>query len=297
MNFYARVLASLKKTGQLAQTDSVLVVAGGASDRDALVAAGIADGTISNVDYHGGARNYEPYPWRRLDGENLDLPDESYDWVVVHAGLHHFAIPARGVCEMLRVARKGIVCIEARDSLLMRLAVRAGITSDYELEPAFLSDGTGGGYRNGPIPNFVYRWTEREFEKTVCSFAPTHRHKFFYDYGFSVPTQRYSMLSNPVRRLAGGLIALLAGIAVTIAPRQGNQFAFGAIKNVSRQPWLTDTLAFDKAYLRHKYDKHRRAGQNSKLAFLCHRLHAISSTAAADTSAVTAAFGGGLNCH
>jgi ubiquinone/menaquinone biosynthesis C-methylase UbiE len=263
MNFYARVLASLRKQGHLADTDSVLVVAGGSTDRDVMVETGIKDATVSNVDYHGGARNYDPYPWKRLDGEQLELPDESFDWVVVHAGLHHFAIPARGVCEMLRVARKGILCIEARDSLLMRFAVKVGITSDYELEPVFLSEGTGGGYRNGPIPNYVYRWTEREFEKTVCSFAPAHRHKFFYDYGFSVPLQRYSMLSNPLRRLAGRTIALLAGIAVAIVPRQGNQFAFGVVKNETRQPWLTESLEFDKAYLSKKYDKRRRASQKA----------------------------------
>ena len=46
-----------------------------------------------------------------------------------------------GVCEMFRVTRQGILCIEARDSLLMRLAVRVGLTAEFELESAFLTEG------------------------------------------------------------------------------------------------------------------------------------------------------------
>ena len=42
--------------------------------------------------------------------------------------------------------------------------------------------GTGyrfGGQRNTPIPNYVYRWTRREVEKTVLAFAPVAKHRFF----------------------------------------------------------------------------------------------------------------------
>jgi hypothetical protein len=46
-------------------------------------------------------------------------------------------------------------------------------------------------------------------------------------------------------------------------PRQGNQFAFGVVKNETRQPWLTESLEFDKAYLSKKYDKRRRASQKA----------------------------------
>lgn len=257
MDFYRRVLLSLRRKGQLNDTDTVLVVGGGTTDRDAMVAAGLANVTISNVDYHAGERQYAPFEWRRLDGEQLEAGDGSYDWAIIHAGLHHMASPARGVCEMLRVARKGILCIEARDSLVMRMATRLGLSSDYELEPAFLSGGAIGGYRNGPIPNYVYRWTEREFEKTVYSYAPTHRHTFFYEYGFNVPAQRFAMARSPLLRAAGRLLAWLAKIGVAVMPRQGNQFAMGVLKNTSRQPWLLESLQFDPEYLAHKYDRTR----------------------------------------
>jgi hypothetical protein len=167
------------------------------------------------------------------------------------------AIPAVGVCEMFRVSRKGILCLEARDSLLMRLAAKTGLSAEHELEPAFLSEEAVGGYRNGPIPNYVYRWTEREFEKTVCSYAPTHRHSFFYAYGYSVPGQRFAMARNPIYRLLGRSLSSAIKAAEIVIPKQGNQFAFGALKNVSLQPWLTESLGFKKEYLAGKYDKNR----------------------------------------
>lgn len=257
MYLYQRILMSLEKQGALAPEDAVLVVAGGSHDRDMMHAAGLKNVTISNLDYHAGETQYAPYPWQRLDGESLELPDDSFDWVVVHAGLHHMAIPARGVCEMFRVARKGILCIEARDSLLMRVAVKLGLTGEHELEPAFLTDGTLGGYRNGPIPNFIYRWTEREFEKTVRSFAPTHEHTFFYGYAYRFPLQRFAMSRSLPYRLLGRVTQQCIRVLEFVVPKQGNQFAFGAIKNTQLQPWLTQELKVSNEYLNLRYDKAR----------------------------------------
>jgi SAM-dependent methyltransferase len=257
MHIYPRVLRSLKDRGWITGTDTVLVVAGGDFDRQSMQEAEVTNVTISNLDYHEGIHDYAPYEWKRLDAEKLELDDNSYDWVVVHAGLHHLAVPALGVCEMFRVARRGILCFEARDSLLMKLAIRFGLTTEYELEPAFLTSGSHGGYRNGPIPNYVYRWKEREFEKVVNSYAPTHRHTFFYDYAFQVPAERFKMAKSPLYRFAGLAIARLAGVAETIVPRQCNRFAFGVLKNTSVQPWLTADLRFDDSSMAGKYDKTR----------------------------------------
>lgn len=255
MHIYPRVLRSLIGRGLIKDTDSVLVLAGGTFDRQTMLDAKLTNVTISNLAYHDGQGDYAPYEWRRLDAEKIEVDDESYDWVVINAGLHHLAVPAMGVCEMFRVARKGILCIEARDSVLMKFAVSVGLTADYELEPAFLSDGSFGGFRNGPIPNYVYRWTEREFEKVINSFAPTHRHTFFYDYGYHVPVQRFAMARNRFYRFLGVAIPRLTKFAETVLRKQGNQFAFGASKNSSLQPWLTPDLKFKASSMSKKYDK------------------------------------------
>jgi SAM-dependent methyltransferase len=255
MEIYLRTLRALKRRAFISNADTILVMAGGEHDRKSMLQAELQNVTISNLMPHAGLTEYKPYEWIRLDCENIEAGDSSFDWVVIHAGLHHLAVPQLGVAEMFRVARKGILCFEARDSTLMRAAVRMGLTDDYELESAFLSGGAFGGYRNGPIPNFVYRWTEREFEKTINSFAPTHTHTFFYEYGFRIPSQRFAMSKSAWYRGMGLVLAKLARSCELLIPKQGNQFAFGALKNVKVKPWLHDDMSFDGSFLSKKYDK------------------------------------------
>ncbi len=66
------------------------------------------------------------------DAERLPFPDASVDFVFVHDGLHHLSDAYRGVREMLRVARRAIILAEPADAALTRLAVRLGISGQYE---------------------------------------------------------------------------------------------------------------------------------------------------------------------
>lgn len=247
---------ALDKVG-IAQTDTVLVVCGGGYDRDALTHIGIKDAAISNLDYHGGDKDMSPFKWEYLDAEAINREDNTADWVVVHAGLHHCGSPHKALCEMLRVARKGVVVIEARDSLLMRLAVRFGLTVDFETEPALLTNGQSGGYRNTKIPNYIYRWTEREFEKTTHSFQPQFIFSFNYQYGYRLPVQRMAMSRSPVKKLAVIGLNSAKRILEILLPKQGNNFAMIARKNGAIQPWLVMTageLTVDLEVLRKAYD-------------------------------------------
>jgi ubiquinone/menaquinone biosynthesis C-methylase UbiE len=258
MSFYIKCLSVLKNSSVLNTGDSVLVMAGGPTDRACLLEAGFGNVVISNLEQQERPGEYEPYRWMCLDAERIDLGDGTFDWVVVHAGLHHLSVPAAGVCEMFRVARKGIVCFEARDSWAMRLARRLALTSDYELEPAFLSGGTTGGYRNGPIPNYVYRWTEREFEKVIKSYHPAFRVDFRYFYGLQVPLQRFAMARSALFRSAGHVLNGLSRLLPYLLPRQGNQFAMVALKTSILQPWLTNdggTVRFCQDAMSKKYDR------------------------------------------
>lgn len=257
---YDRVLASIGTRGWISKTDSVLVLAGGLHDRECLLKAEFQNVTISNLQPHLGVTEYAPYKWLALDAERIDLPDNSFDWAVIHAGLHHMGVPAMGVCEMFRVARKGIICMEARDSVCMRAAVAVGLTNDYELESVYLTRGKSGGYRYGPIPNYVYRWTEREFEKVIKTYAPSHQHKFFFKHAYEVPVERLAMARHPLLRVAGFVIGRIVWLAQVLAPKQGNLFAFGVLKNVDRQPWLDENLRFRDSYLAKKYDREKYPG-------------------------------------
>src|ERR1051326_3514810 len=97
----------------------LLVAAGGAADRDVLRSLDFSDVTISNI-ADAPPADYEPYRHEVHDVEALDVDDSSFDWAIVRAGLHHCRSPHRGLLELYRVARRGILALESRDSALVR---------------------------------------------------------------------------------------------------------------------------------------------------------------------------------
>jgi hypothetical protein len=212
----------------------ILVSCGGPVDRDTLVGLGFTDVTITNLDERMMGDEYAPYQWRHEDAEALTLPADSYDWGLVHHGLHHCASPHQALGELLRIGRRGAIAFEARDSLLVRAGVRLGLVEEYEVTAVAGNGGRWGGVRNGPIPNHVYRWTEREVQKTVRSALPGYEHDVRFAYGVRVPSERLGD-----RRLVRAAQAL-APIAGLVARRQGNEFAFIVHKNVRPQPWLRE---------------------------------------------------------
>ena len=106
------------------------------------------------------------------------MEDSSYDYCVAHASIHHSSQPHRAITEMYRVA-KGILLIESNDSLLMRIAVKLKLAEEYEVS-AVKNGSTG--VDETYIPNYVYRWTEREIEKLIKSFKPNLNHEIIFKY-------------------------------------------------------------------------------------------------------------------
>ena len=49
----------------------------------------------------------------------------------------------------------------------MKLAVKLNLAHQYETQAVFFNDMKTGGLNNKEIPNFVYRWTEREVYKLI----------------------------------------------------------------------------------------------------------------------------------
>ena len=75
--------------------------------------------------------------------------------------------------------------IEVNDSIISRLACKLGFSEEYELS-AVKKNITSGGVDNSNIPNYVYRWTEREIIKLIKSFEPKIKHKIKFDYGYHI---------------------------------------------------------------------------------------------------------------
>lgn len=226
--FYRDVLRKLISAGLLSTADTVLVVCGGPLDEAVMREVGFASYVISGLD--GAAE--------RQDAERLTFADGSFDVVIAHAGLHHCHSPHRALLEMYRVARKAAIAFEARDSLLMRTAVRLGLTVDYEID-SVTADGKGGVAESG-VPNFVYRWTEREVFKAIASFDPRREPKIEFFYDLRLPILRFERSGNRTMRRIGAMIAPLSRLFAVALPSQCNEFAFAVAKTGERHPWIRD---------------------------------------------------------
>ena len=103
--FVLKVFEELLTDNVLATTSSLLVVAGGAAERDLFELLKMQKATITNLDTGQVNDALYPYEWDYQDAQSLTYVDKSYDWVVVVDGLHHCASPHRALTEMYRCCR------------------------------------------------------------------------------------------------------------------------------------------------------------------------------------------------
>lgn len=230
-DFVERVLQSNLDRGVLTLDSSILAVCAGNADEALFADLGFTNVTLTNIDVVTGNAMHgtqnESTAWRAADVQALDFDDQSFDLAFVSDGLHHCRSPHRAVTEMYRVARRGVLVIESRDSLAMRAAVKLGLTWHYEFNPRLLSTRTNGGVDFGPVPNYVYRWTEREFEKLLCTYDPEHDLRFCYYHDLALPGR---MATNPVLSTARAVFR-------AVMPRQGNSFGLLALRG-ELKPYL-----------------------------------------------------------
>jgi SAM-dependent methyltransferase len=218
----------------------VLVIGGGEDDLEILSAVGFREIVLSNL--KTGELS--------LDAEDIQLPDDSYPIVFAHAVLHHCRCPQKAVGEMVRIARQHLFFLEPNDSLALRLLVRLKLSFPYELAAVAANDYMHGGMRNGPIPNYIYRWTGREVEKCVAAYHPERRIDVRARPYWDFYVNEYELLCRKESRVAKlaetmgprNLIRLLsmAQAALNMLPplrAQGNKF-FCAISKRELQPWI-----------------------------------------------------------
>jgi SAM-dependent methyltransferase len=222
--FYLGTLLRLVGSGAISLSDRVLVVCGGPLDHDVVLRAGFREFVITGMDAE-----------TRQDAERLSYPDGAFDVVIVHAGLHHCFSPHRALLECYRVARRAVIAFESRDSLLMRAAVFLGLTLAYETN-SITPDGRGGVAETG-IPNFIYRWTEREVQNVIASYDPVRAPNIRFFYDFRVPVQRLAQSGRTALRAIALCIEPFSRLIAAIAPRQCNEFAFAVFKNGPLHQW------------------------------------------------------------
>jgi SAM-dependent methyltransferase len=222
------------------RSQPILVIGGGQEDLDILSACGFERIVLSNIDSSE----------MDLDAENIGLPDDSYPVVFAHAVLHHCRSPHKAVGEMVRVSQKHVLFVEPNDSWSLRLLARTGFSFPYELAAVADNGYSRAGMRNGPVPNFIYRWTGHEVEKCVSAYQPERRmciraypYWDFYVNEEELLLRKESRVATLARNLGPGNMVkglrFSQGLLNLLAPvrSQGNKF-FCAISKEDLQPWI-----------------------------------------------------------
>jgi SAM-dependent methyltransferase len=228
-------------------------------DKSVLENSGYTSVVISNLDERMIGSEFAPFGWKYENAESLSFDDESFDYVVIHAAVHHAPSPHKVLTEMYRVARKGVLAIEARDSIVMRLFEMLKFVQTYEHAAVFYNGCRYGGVNNTDIPNYIYRWTEREVEKTIKAYAPYADHNFHYDYGTAFPCTPVLERKGIIKFLFLKLMKPLHWFFANIFQKQQNLFCFYIEKPLLPDalfPWLQldeGKIGFDRKWANKKY--------------------------------------------
>jgi len=235
-------LAIAAKRLELDHDSTVLAVGASELDVELLRAIGFSKIVTSNLD---GFQGHQP-----LDLEELALADESYDIVFAHAVLHHCRSPHKAAGEMARVCRRCAIFIEPNESTLMRILTLFRFSFPYEIGAVSTNNYVRGGMRNGPIPNFIYRWNPNELLKTISTYVPervwSQESRSYWDFFITEIDLKWrkqtrlggiSDFIGPSRFIY--LLQLLQKLmnTVPIIRSQGNKFMGVAVKG-RHHPWI-----------------------------------------------------------
>ena len=177
--------------------------------------------TLSNIDLAQlkGAEKYK-FEKIKIDFRNLfKIKNNSYDYVVVHASIHHTSRPHNILLEMYRIAKHGILIVESNDSFVMRLSVKLNFSEDFE-KSALNENTYVGGVDGSNIPNYVYRWTEREIKKLFYSYQPDKKINIIFNYQNNIFNENLS--NNLIKKIIITFSYIFLKIIFFLFPKQQN---------------------------------------------------------------------------
>ncbi|WP_246001428.1 class I SAM-dependent methyltransferase [Mucilaginibacter gracilis] len=126
---------------------------------------GNALATDLNIDFLKVAKDEEIIrEYAAENAEKLSFDNDKFDYVLCKESYHHFPRPYAALYEMIRVAKKGIVVIEPQDpvSKMPLLLLLNNLLANYV---HLLNKVWKNRFSYEPVGNFVYKVSEREFEK------------------------------------------------------------------------------------------------------------------------------------
>jgi len=157
---------------------------------------------ISDIELERVARTISVFDYAKgvvSDNHKLSFKDNSIDYVFVSTSLHHLEEPLRGLYELLRVARCGLIVIEPNDTWLTRLFEKLGWAREYEIVHG----------------NYVYRFDKRDVAKISKAL--------FFKY---TVTRFFSIHKIAKRRFEFIVLKVLNNLANLFYPSLGNYILF-----------------------------------------------------------------------
>ncbi|WP_316828270.1 class I SAM-dependent methyltransferase [Pedobacter miscanthi] len=104
------------------------------------------------------------------NAENLSQEDNSFDFVLCKESYHHFPRPYAAMYEMIRVAKIGVVVMEPQDPVI-KMPLLLMLTNVFTHHGQILNKLWKNRFSFEPVGNFVYKVSEREFEKLAAGLG------------------------------------------------------------------------------------------------------------------------------
>lgn len=201
------------------KNSKILVLGAGKLDIDVFNELKYKNVYFTNVDY---LENKKKIKLQNI--HDIKFKDNTFDYCVAHACIHHSSRPHQAVLELYRICTLGCLIIEANDSFLSRVACELGWSEEFEIS-AVCKNKVYGGVDNTSIPNYVFRWSEREIEKLIKSYKPEIIHSILYAYG------------NHIKFTKSQLIQFLFKLLFFFFPKQQNLFSIFIEKDIRKRKY------------------------------------------------------------
>lgn len=147
------------------------------------------------------------------DAENLPFIDGQFSLSFVNDGLHHLPQPMKGIDELFRTAGEYVVIMEPAYSPLTRIAVRLGLSVDYEEHDN----------------NYVYRFKKRELKRhTLLNGFKAFKSRRYLLWHPHMPPKWFSVFEGFFAFY--GFLAVFKAVNVFLGKRLGNKISFAAYK-------------------------------------------------------------------
>jgi len=148
--------------------------------------------------------------YSKQNAESMTFADNSFDYVFCNEAYHHFPRPYVAVYEMLRVARKAVIIKDAQDPIL-KMPFLLGLSNmmNSKKNPTRSSRIWKNRFSFEPVGNFVYKTSEREYEKLAM--------------GIGLPAIAFYLFNNPYKE---GLENIKANSKSSVAIKYKIGFVF-----------------------------------------------------------------------